>query len=385
MKAAHAAEAIETVESVEAVHTVREAVPADDASIRALLRRSPMPGDIRMAFAREPSFFASLEVEGNAGRAAVAQAPDGAIRGLIVRNEKEAWVNGASAGLGYLSGLRVEPIPDRVAVLRQGAGFVRRCHQEGRARIYLQTVTDGNAKAAALLAAGRLGMPRLRDLGWLHTFLLSPSVSRRLPILPGYEVRAASPGDIPEVAAFLRGGAARQFYPCYRPEDFGPRGGLLKGLCAGDVLLLTRAGRLAGTFGLWDQEPCKQSFIAGYGPALGRIRPFYNLMARFRSRPGLPAAGGTVRHLKAALLRIEGDDAGAFAFLLRHALLAAGARDPSLPLAIMVHERDPFLPVLRALPSVAYASRLFAAYYEDGRELAESLDGRVPYVELGAL
>lgn len=376
-------EAIGADRGVHVAHVVREAVPADDASIRALLRRSPMPGDIRMAFTREPSFFASLAVEGKAGRAAVAEAPDGALRGLIVRNEKEAWVNGAPAALGYLSGLRVEPIPDRVAVLRQGADFIRRCHREGRARLYLQTVTEGNGKASALLSAGRLGMPRLKDLGRLHTFLLSPSVSRRLPKLPGYEVRAASPGDLPDLAGFLRGGAARQFFPCYRPEDFGPRGGLLKGLSAGDVLLLTRGGRLAGTLGLWDQEPCKQSFIAGYGPALRRMRPFYNLMARLRSRPGLPAAGGTVRHLKAALLRIEGEDAGAFAFLLGHALRKA--RERSSPLAIMVHERDPFLPVLRALPSVAYASRLFAAYYEDGRELAGSLDGRVPYVELGAL
>ncbi|MBW8887696.1 MAG: hypothetical protein JF616_08060 [Fibrobacteres bacterium] len=365
------------------LHTVREAVPGDDASIRALLRRSPMPGDIRMAFTREPSFFASLEVEGKAGRAAVAEALDGAIRGLIVRNEKEAWVNGNPMPLGYLSGLRVEPIPDRVVVLRRGADFIRRCHGEGRARIYLQTVTEGNRKAAALLSAGRLGMPRLKDLGGLHTFLLSPSVSRKLPNLLGYEVRAASRNDIPEVIAFLGGEGARQFFPCYRPEDFGPRGGLLKGLSAGDVLLLTRDGRLAGTLGLWDQEPCKQSFIAGYGPALNRMRPFYNLLARFRSRPGLPAAGATVRHLKAALLRIEGDDAGAFAVLLKHALWKA--RERSLPLAIMVHERDPFLPVLRALPSVAYASRLFAAYFEDGRELAESLDGLVPYVELGAL
>jgi hypothetical protein len=367
-------------------HPVREARPDDDAGIRQLLQSSAMPSDIRIAMTREPSFFSSTAVEGRKVRVAVAEStPSGPPVGLIMRSEKEAYVNGEPRVLGYLGGLRVQPVTDRIAILRQGADFVAQCHGEGGAGIYIQTVTDGNSRAAGLLMSGRLGMPRLRDLGRLHTFLLNPKVFHRLQDDSSYEIRMGKKEDLPAIVDFLQSGKRRQFFPIYRNEDFGEGGGLLRGLFPEQILMAFKDNQLIGTLGLWNQTDFKQIHITSYSTTYKLCRNFLNLVAHLGSRPSLPPAGDSLRHFKTAILCIEQDDPSVFAQLLRHALLFANQSQPPLPLAIMVHDRDAFLPLLRSLPSIVYSSRLFTAYYKDGVELVESLDDRVPYVELGAL
>jgi hypothetical protein len=49
------------------------------------------------------------------------------------------------------------------------------------------------------------------------------------------------------------------------------------------------------------------------------------------------------------------------------------------------HESDTLLPVLKQYRYFAYPQRLFIAHYEDGEQDCNRLDGRVPYLELGAL
>jgi hypothetical protein len=365
---------------------VREARPDDDAGIRALLQKSAMPGDIRISMTREPSFFASTSVEGRNVRVAVAETSQSSPPvGLILRSEKDAYVNGEPRTLGYLGGLRVEPVSDRITILRQGASFIQQCHGAGHARIYIQTVTDGNTRAAALLLSGRLGMPFLNDLGRLHTFLLNPRVLHKLPKPSGYEIRMGKKEDIPAIVEFLQSGKRRQFFPIYRFEDFGKPGGLLQGLYPEQILLAYQGKRLAGTFGLWNQTDFKQNRIFGYSMTYKCIRSLLNLAAYLGSRPSLPPAGEVIQHIKASILCIENDNPFLFSQLLRQALVVANQDQPPLPMAIMVHERDPFLPMLRGLPSIVYSSRIFTAYYKDGVELVNALDNRVPYVELGAL
>ena len=146
---------------------VRPALAQDDAGIRKLLREVPLPGDIRVAMPREPDFFASTAVEGREVQVVLAQdRRREEVIGLCLRAEKECYVNGTPSPLGYLGGLRLSPTPESIAVIRRGAAHIRGFHEAGRARLYLQCVTDGNARADGLLRKHDEAFHVWRDGGW---------------------------------------------------------------------------------------------------------------------------------------------------------------------------------------------------------------------------
>jgi hypothetical protein len=347
-----------------------------------------MPGSIRVAMPREPDFLRSTVVEGRRVQVGIAEDADrGLVVGLVVRAEKDAFINGTPAVIGYLGGWRVRPASGSFAVLRRGCDFVRGCHEAGRARLYLQTIVAGNDKAASLLRSGRLGLPTVKDFGRLRTFLLRPSAENRLSAPPDTVIRRGRDGDLGPVLEFLnsRHGSRRQFFPVYREADFKMTSGLLRGLATQDLFLAWKGSDLVGTLGLWDQSAYKQNRVVGYGPWTARLRPLLNAYSRLRSRPTLPSAGSDVKHLSLAVACVAGEDAGIFAGLLKTALRAARERPGFEYVAALFHERDPLGAVLRKLPGITYSSTLYVGHYADGEAALAALDGRIPYIELGSL
>src|SRR6266404_4210375 len=88
------------------IHT---ATAADDAGIRGLLRRAPMPGRIRLTYEREPDFSRGCEVTGEDCRVLVA-CPEGSgeIVGMASRSVRRMFVNGRQQRLGYFGHLRID-------------------------------------------------------------------------------------------------------------------------------------------------------------------------------------------------------------------------------------------------------------------------------------
>ncbi len=86
---------------------VAAARPEDDPAIRALLRRQPMDGAIRLSFEREPSARLAAAVEGERHFTAVAREREtGRVVGLGSRAVRSVWLDGEPAKLGYLAQLR---------------------------------------------------------------------------------------------------------------------------------------------------------------------------------------------------------------------------------------------------------------------------------------
>jgi hypothetical protein len=83
----------------------------------------------------------------------------------------------------------------------------------------------------------------------------------------------------------------------------------------------------------------------------------------------------------AALAVVAHDDPAVFAALLGAARQHAGHDH----LLVGLHEADPLLAVLRPMRTVWYTTLLYHVCWADGEELRSSLDGRPPYLELGAL
>lgn len=83
---------------------------SDDPALQRILRESPMPGKISVAFCREPSFFLGAGVQGKFYQVPVVRNRlKGAIAGFITRAVKPVFINGEVREIGYLSNLRIVP------------------------------------------------------------------------------------------------------------------------------------------------------------------------------------------------------------------------------------------------------------------------------------
>lgn len=364
----------------------RLAGPEDDAGIRALLRSAEMPGTIALAFTTEPSFFDALSVEGRRPRVMVGVEGD-CIAGVGVMAEREIYLNGAPARVGYLGSLRLAPHIRRGTALGRGYRMLRRLHvRDPAGPFYISTILEDNQAARAILTSGRAGLPKYHEIGRYRTLALPARRCARRPaagirIVRGDEVGVAA------LVAFLDGsGPARQFFPRYTSEDFGAGGGLLKGLDPCDFAVALQGGGIVGTLGLWDQSAFRQRIVTGYHATLGAVRRPLNTLSRLlMGAEPLPAPGHPVPALPLACPVVRDNRADVLDSLLDHAAGRAAARSAAFVL-LGLAAGDPLLAVARRRLHFTLHSRIYAVRWPgaDG-EGPPALDGRPIYLELGSL
>jgi len=353
--------------------------PEHEAGLRRILAEEAMPGTIRMAYTREPDFFAGLALEGTFTQAFVALR-GGQPEAMGTRAVRTLLVNGQPEPVGYLGGLRARADVRGHLGLARGYAMLKREHGDGRCRAYLTTILEANLEAKALLTAGRGGLPAYRDLGRLWSHLLL--VERRRKPVPG--VRRAVAGDLSRIVAFLVDhGPQRQFFPVLSAEDFGTP--FLHGFQIEDFWLFERGGELRALLGAWDQRARRQLRVQGYAPWLAISRPAINLALRFRGLAPLPAPGCEVPTVQATFLRVAGDDPADLETLLAGALAGLAGAD-LMGLALVLHERDPLRPAVERFLNIPLKSRLFGVGWEDADPWFQGLEpSLVPYVDAAFL
>ncbi len=410
--------------------------PGDDADLRHILANTIMAGQIGLSFCREPSYFEAAVVEGRFRQVVAARDLDsGRLVGFGARSVSRRYLNGQPADVGYLSSLRLLPGFRGSNLIARGFAYFRRLHADGRARLYLTTISEDNQAALQVLAQrqvrqgqgtqgrgtqGRAGLPCYHPWGRYHTLVIPlrqsnadsvtnpPSidgVTRRSPRKPSADgalcrVRPARGADLPQLLRFLaRAGARRQFFGCCRQSDFqvgdfqvGELQGdefqdgeaMFRSLRLENLLLAIRDDRIVGCLGGWDQSGFRQSVVRSYGAALRWTRPIYNLWAAVRRWPPLPRPGERLRYWTAALPLVEGDDLDVFTRLLQ-AVRSHLDRSAGDYLLLGLHQRDPLLPVARRCSTLEYTTQLFVVCWPDGETDLSELDDRPPYLELGQL
>jgi hypothetical protein len=116
-------------------------------------------------------------------------------------------------------------------------------------------------------------------------------------------------------------------------------------------------------------------------------RPFYNGATRLLPGLGLkrlPGRGERIPYVYLACMASEDDDVDVFRHLLREALSCL--RQGPWHYAIGgLHECDPRVPVMTALPHIRAAGRLFVVHYPEMPLLIDTVGQRVPYIEAGCL
>jgi hypothetical protein len=364
------------------------ATNADDGDLRRVLSSTPMAGRIRVAFAREPSYFDATAVNGKNVQVGVCRdITTGRVVGMGSRAVSPRYVNGQPQPVGYLSGLRLLPqYRGQGRLLARGYQFLRQLHSDNSTRFYLTTIADDNDAAIRLLTSGRAGLPTYQPWGRYVTMVVNTKRTRGDRSSNGdLHCRAATTADCSIILEFLHAhGPARQFFPAYNNGDLFTGAGLLKGLRPDDILLAFRNDELTGTLAAWDQREFKQTFVCGYAGWLRFARPLYNACAWLARRPLLPQCGAMIDADVGAIPVVRGDDFGVFTMLLERQLDRLASRG-TCRLLFGLHENDPLLSVARRYTSREYVTRLYIVTWPDGCEAIRELKGRVPYLELGCL
>jgi hypothetical protein len=360
--------------------------PNDDAAIRRLLATNAIPGRITLTYEREPNYFAGCQTIGRSCQVLVARADD-QIAGVACRATRPMFVNGRVTRIGYLGQLRVAERFRGRWLVSQGFRFLKRLHDEDPVSAYLLSVIEENDEAfGVLIERRRQGFPVFREVGHLFTLALRLRQTKiEKPELRN--ITKAVRDDLPEIIAFLqRQGAARQFYPFYREEDFcGPE---TRGFSREDFFIARRNGEIVGVTGLWDQSDFKQTVVRGYAGWLRMARPAYNFTAGLSAHPPLPGVGEKVSSAYASFVCAADDSPEVFRPLLARVYEEAAKRGFSY-LMVGFDERDPLLRVAQSYSHIAYPSRIFIASWDDQcqhfERFYEQLDKRIPYFEIAAL
>lgn len=360
--------------------------PEADAELREMLSRNPMPGSVRLALERNPSFFLGAGIEGDDHQTVIAREADSGLAiGMCSRAGRLAFVNGEARRLGYLSQLRVEEAwRARRGPVQGGFALCKLLHDRDDVPLYVTTIAEENHVARKLLEAGVPGLPTYRLREALETFVIP--LGRRRRLAPGnLELRQGRPSDWPEIAAFLMRQYARyQFAPQWSVETL-THAERCRDLTAEDFTLAFRKGMLVGCVSLWNQMGFKQTVIHGYGPTLGRLRPVANAIAPALGWPRLPREGEALSHAYLAHLAIADDCPRIGRTLLVTASNRAVERG-SACLTLGLASRHPLVGmVCRTFLPIRYRCMLYVVHWEDGKAVADSLDDRLAHLEVAVL
>lgn len=356
---------------------------SDDAQLRALLARNPVPGAIEVTYCREPDYFLGCGIMGDKVEVGICRKNEGEIVGIAQRSSRMMFYNGVPERIGYLSQLRLDKQYWGQGLTREGFRYGKTLHAAGDVRGYITTIIELNKHARAILETPRDPFPHYHDIGRVYTLALMVRKPNRTVSLPD-DVTLSCGGSVTEIVDFLnRVGCRRQFFYHYAEDDFN--NGRLHKLNLDDVVVARRGGQIIGTLAYWNQSGFKQTIITGYNRGLSLVKPFYNVYLRMTGAKTLPRAGEKLSHAYASLLCVDGDDTHIFDALLAEVYAIAYQRGDAY-LMIGVHADDPLLPVAQAIRHVAYRSRLYAVTWDDKDTLFyDQLDERIPHVEIATL
>ncbi|CAN5852820.1 hypothetical protein BH11VER1_BH11VER1_15210 [soil metagenome] len=354
----------------------------DDAQLRDILRRTPMPGNVTVTLEREPSFFAG-DVDAQNHTVIVARDSDSQVIALASRIEREAWIGGEIKTVAYLGDLRVLPEHRKSAGRIMISGF-HEIQKLNTARPVASTYTaifEDNTTARQVLVGGRAGLPEYVERGRLICPALLVRRNMKEPKASPGRIRRATKSDLSQLVAFLNERFRhRDFAPVHREEDF-LRGNRWPGLRVEDFILAHDGGRLIGAIAIWDLRACRQIRVKNYTGWLKHLRGNISRAMKVLGWLPLPYPDELLPAAFASFLSAADDDLSIARQLLNHARYEASQRDIGFLFASL-HEGDPLAPALNGWPGIHSTGRLFQVVFDGETPLSS---GSQPHVEANFL
>ncbi len=352
-----------------------------DAALNQLLRDTPMPGAVELAYCRHPSVFESLALDGDRYDLFVYK-DDTHIIGMGVRSVRRMYLDGTPREIAYLSGLRIRKEYRNGLLLARGYRFLRKLAIDNPSSLHLTTILEDNHHARRILTGGRAGMPIYNDLGRITTSAIPLRKRSFFSPVPPESVHRGREEELLEYCRFLHTeGAKRQFFPCIKQSMFGTD--RLRGLTANDFVVARRDGYIVGIAAVWDQRSSKQHLITGYSPLLSGLRPILNIpMSAAGFRP-LPSPGNLLPTAHLAFCCVRDHDHRTFRRLISSACNLAFSKGCAF-LVFSQHEKDPLLGMPTMVPKMNYHSRLYSVSWNSVPETAFNVS-TVPHIESSML
>jgi len=350
----------------EGAGTYQLAGAADEEDLRVLVRQTPMAGPIRVAFTREPDYFAADGLAG-ADDHTLIHRQNGCLDGVARLSVQTLYRDGMAQRIAYLGELRLVPGAQNPAQLLRG-GYAELHRQllsmEGdRApRCCFTSIASGNARARRVLEnGGKLGLPTYKPIADLVTRVLPIRKARSEPL---GDVDGGVNDDVEteELSDFLDSHAKRKqlglTWDVARWQELRRHG-----ITPGSFEVVREAGRIVGAGAVWDQRAFRQVVICGYSGLLRWARPLIHALSKIGLAPPLPAPPATLA---------QGMVLGAAVEEERHwrplwqALLGNAAARGLRWLTIARDVRDPELATLRKLGRAReYPTRLYEVSWRD--------------------
>lgn len=361
---------------------------ADDAAIRSLLARNPMPGAVTVAFEREPDYFLGHGVMGDQCVTVKAvDAESGELAGVICFASASRYVGGSVRPIGYIGQLRIDKRYRGYLIPMRAIAFLRDLVRTGWPDLWFTALADENPEAVEIFATRpRPSFPPLELVTRVHTLGIFTHAHPQRPrrVLQNISIHSGDAAELAPIVQFLHDqGANREFRPAYTVEDFA-EDNRTPGFSASDFLIAADHNGIVGVCGVWDQSSFKQTVVHGYRGWLGRARPFLNTIAPVIGMKRLPTAGEEIKSAYLSFLAVRNDDPRIFRALLVAAIRSAHAMGKHYLLAGF-SERDPLLNVARRFRHLRYRSRMHAYSFNGTVDPAAYDRARIPYVEIAAL
>lgn len=344
--------------------TYELATPADDATLRALLRENTMPSWVTLSLEREPSYFAGFGKFGLDW--AVIAREKGKPVGMYSCAEQRLHANGEAVTVGYLGALRVQPeFRNRLRILREGYASIPRLNPLANPTHWYTSIASENAVARRLLEANLPGMPRYHVSNEMVTLALPKSRGVRRHLWHPLE-----PSDLEHLCEFYNQHACGyQFSPALTPEIAGRTGA--------DFFKIEQDGALVACMALWRQD-YKQVVARAYRTPMAIFRPVYNVYARVARRVALPRLGEALEQTNLAFLAA----APTLDVTPRALVEDALARCATQTLTLGLWSGHPWLDALvSTFRPWTYRTQIYTVRFDEGA----SLDGRPAQPEVALL
>jgi hypothetical protein len=353
--------------------TVAVAEREDDAGLRQLMRESVIPGRVRVAFTREPDYFAADGLAG-AEDVTVVSRWKNRVTGSGRCSIYPLLRNGVRHRIGYLGVLRVaEHARASPRLLRDGYELLRQ-QVQSRADGFFTSIASDNARARRVLElGGRLGLPAYRRLCDLVTLVAPVRQRTTVPVEPVSS----------DAFLDLLGQDARRFQLSLAWDATILQDLARHGVSRRDCAVVRRAGKVVAGAAVWDQRAFRQTVVAGYERSLEIMRPIVNAMLVMRGQPLLPAPGTVLD--QGVILGAAVPDPRDWGALWRELEALASARGLSW-LTIARDATDPELSILRRLTrGREYRTTLYEVAWSPSERWPLLDGGRVFRPEVGLL
>jgi len=274
---------------------IRPTQESDAPGLSELLSDTPQEGSILLNFEREPNYFYATDV-GTTTRDlwVMEDTENNRVMGAFSVGSRDVFVNGERKAIRYGSDLRIHRDYQGGRTLLR---FLKAVPGIINDEYYQTVILEENQASLKTVGGNRLKVqPTYHPFRRHRTNMIE--LNRRDKHKVSLNVRRATQNDIAQMQAFFDANAGtKQFYPCYDFSKVGSADTYYRDIKLEDFFLAFDGDELVGMTGLWDQKKFKQTRIAGYAPAIGYVRPLYNLYTKIFGGLSLPPAGSLTSYI----------------------------------------------------------------------------------------